>query len=135
MYKLFLIKSPLEILYVLLPQSMLLGLLQNVDGCMSGPPKVVYFWRVRHGCSLIVGESDQLKPQSNISNSMEDIKHVFHHIQHWNITKQKRVCCTSGIKCCSKALHLEKKFKKLPFKTNELTIPSRKNKSFMPEQW
>ncbi|OIT31538.1 hypothetical protein A4A49_33182 [Nicotiana attenuata] len=33
---------------------MLLGLSENVAGCMSNPPKVVYFWRIRYRCSSIL---------------------------------------------------------------------------------
>lgn len=38
---------------------MLLGLFKNVDGCISDPLKVVHFRRIRHGCGIIFGESEQ----------------------------------------------------------------------------
>ncbi|KAM3398635.1 hypothetical protein P3S68_002151 [Capsicum galapagoense] len=46
-------------LHLMIP--MLLGLFKNVIGCMSDPSKVVHFWRIRHGCSNIFGESEQLR--------------------------------------------------------------------------
>lgn len=42
-------------------KAMLLRLFKNVDGCVSDPPKIVYFWRIWHGCGNIFGESKQLR--------------------------------------------------------------------------
>lgn len=44
---------------------LLLELFKNVKGCTSDSPKVVYIWRIRHGCGIKSEESAQLswKPQ------------------------------------------------------------------------
>lgn len=40
-------------------EDMLLGLFINVKGCVSDAPKLVYFWRIRHGCGIESKESTQ----------------------------------------------------------------------------
>uniref|UniRef100_A0A0V0IJ35 Putative ovule protein n=1 Tax=Solanum chacoense TaxID=4108 RepID=A0A0V0IJ35_SOLCH len=40
---------------------MLLGLIKSANGCMLDSPKVVYFWRIRDGCSIKSEESAQLR--------------------------------------------------------------------------
>jgi len=46
-------------------EAMLLGLFRNVDGCVLDPPKVVHFWRIRHGCGSNFGESEQLSIEAH----------------------------------------------------------------------
>lgn len=40
---------------------MLLKLFKKVNGCMSDSQKLVYFWEIRHGCSIKSEESAQLR--------------------------------------------------------------------------
>ncbi|KAF3625915.1 putative high mobility group B protein 1-like isoform 1 [Capsicum annuum] len=54
-------KMLLNIAFLHLMIPMLLGLFKNVIGYVSDPSKVVHFWRIRHGCSNIFGESEQLR--------------------------------------------------------------------------
>lgn len=44
-------------------QSMMPGLFKHVNGCMLNSTKVVYFWKIRHGCDIESDESMQLSLQ------------------------------------------------------------------------
>ncbi|KAG5625885.1 hypothetical protein H5410_011103 [Solanum commersonii] len=50
-------------------RSMLLGLFNNVKGCVSDSPKVVYYWRIRHRCGIESEEFAQLSPRY-LNNNM-----------------------------------------------------------------
>ena len=52
-------------------EDMLLGLFINVKGCVSDAPKLVYFWRIRHGCGIKNEESTQLSPE-DIKSHIQD---------------------------------------------------------------
>uniref|UniRef100_A0A0V0IUA5 Putative ovule protein n=1 Tax=Solanum chacoense TaxID=4108 RepID=A0A0V0IUA5_SOLCH len=68
---------------------MLLRLFKNVNGCMSDSPKIVYFWRIGHGCGIESEESVPLRftyltrPQKMPHQDMQRENNTCHGCRHW----------------------------------------------------
>lgn len=55
--------------------AMLLGPIKNMDRCVTDSPKIVYSWRVRHGCGSIFGESEQLIQNNHCGGCLSKLRY------------------------------------------------------------
>ncbi|PHU18656.1 60S ribosomal protein L38 [Capsicum chinense] len=84
---------------------MLLGLFKNVNGCVPNPPKVVYFWRIRHGCVIKSEESAQLGLGDDRDFCRESVNYIcskqpkqIHEIKDFLLTARRKDARTVKIK-------------------------------------